>query len=51
MLSINDVRVLREGGQGFRDDRSKAVVIKRVAIGGRGSKNVQNCVTSFMDDL
>ena len=47
-----------EGGdQGFCDDSPKALVIKCVAMGnvlrweGCVSKIVQNCVTSFMDDL
>ena len=42
--------VLGGRGQGFRDDITKALVIKRVTMGGgEGSKIVQNCVTSFMD--
>ena len=45
--SINDVTTLGGMGQVFCDDSTKASVIKRVTIGGRG---VQNCVTSFMDD-
>ena len=39
------------GGYGFCDDRTKALVIKHVTMGGGGGpKNVQNCVTSLMDD-
>jgi hypothetical protein len=39
------------GGQGFCDNSTKAIVLKSVTIwGGGGSKNVKNCVTSFMDD-
>ena len=50
--SINDVTVLvGGGGQGFCDDSTQALVIKRVTIGGMGvSKIVQKCVTSFIDD-
>ena len=39
-------------GQGFGDDSCKALEIKIVMLGGgRGSKIVKSCVTSFMDDL
>ncbi len=41
---------LRGRGHGFCDSSTKASVIKSVTMGGGGSKNVQNCVTSFMDD-
>ena len=37
-------------GQGFCDDCTKALVLKTLTK-GRVSKNVINCVTSFMDDL
>ena len=37
-------------GQRFCDDSTKALVIKRVTVGGGGSKFVRNCVMSFMDD-
>jgi hypothetical protein len=30
--------------------RTKASIIKRVTMGGGGSKNIQYCVTSFVDD-
>ena len=46
--SINDVTVL--DGQWFCDDRTKALVIKHVTMGGGGSKILHNCVLSFMDD-
>ena len=45
--SINDVTVLRGGGQGFCDGSTKALVIKSVTM---GEKIVQNCVTSCMYD-
>ena len=43
----------RGGGQGFCDASNKALVIKSVTKGGGllGSIIVQNCVTSFMDDI
>ncbi len=34
----------------FCDNSTKASVIKSVMIGEGGSKHVQSCVTSFMDD-
>ena len=37
--SINDVTVLGGGGQGFCDNSSKSLVIKRVTIGGGGVRN------------
>ena len=45
-------RSLGGGVQGFCDDRTKALVMKRVTDdwGRGGSKIIQNCVTSFMDD-
>ena len=49
--SINDVTVLvGGGGQGFCDDSTKTLVVKRVTMEGGVSKIVQNCVTSFMDN-
>ncbi len=48
--SINDVMVRGGGGQGLCDNNTKPSVIKCVTMGGGGSKNVQSCVTSFMDD-
>ena len=51
--SINDVTVLGGGGgQGFCDDSTKVLVIKRVTMGELVPKIVPNCVTSFifMDD-
>ena len=53
--TVNDVK--EEGGKGFCDDSSKALVIKQVTMGEMGemgeggSTIVQNCVTSFMDAL
>jgi hypothetical protein len=44
--SINDHR---GGSQGFSDNSTKALGIKSVTK-GRGAKNIQNCMTSFMDD-
>jgi hypothetical protein len=38
------------GGQGFCDKGTKALVMKSVTIWKGMSKNVQNCVTSFIDD-
>ena len=40
------------GGQSFRDDSTKALVMKRVTMKGEGegAKIVQNCVTSFVYD-
>ena len=38
------------GIQGFCDDKSKALVMKRVTMGGGEVKIVQICVTSLMDD-
>ena len=50
--SINDVTALKGGSQVFCNDSTKASLLKSVTIKGlRGSKIVQNCVTSFMDDL
>jgi hypothetical protein len=37
------------GGQGFCVNSTKVSVIKSVTMGGGGSKNFQNCMTSFMD--
>ena len=48
--SINDVKVLGGGDQGFCDNSTRALVIKRMTMGGGGSKIVQNCVMSSMDD-
>ena len=48
--SINDVTILG-GSKGFFDDSTKALVIKCVTMRGEESNIVQNCVTSFMDDL
>jgi hypothetical protein len=49
--SIKDATVVRGGkGQGFCDNSTKASVIKIVTMRLGGSKNVQNFVTSFMDD-
>ena len=39
--SINDVTVLGGGGQGFFDDSTKALVTKRLTMGGEGVKNCQ----------
>ncbi len=39
------------GGQGFCDNSTKLSIIKCVTIGEGGQKNVQSCVTSFMDVL
>ena len=47
--SINDVTALGGGGQGFCYDRTKALFLKSVLMGGEGSQIVQNCVTSFMN--
>ena len=47
--SINNVTVLGDGDQRFCDDGTKAFLIKAWRW-GRGVKNVQNSVTSFMDD-
>ena len=49
--SINDVTVLGGGAQGFCDDSTKALLIKRVRMWGGGSKIIQNRVSLFMDDL
>ncbi len=38
------------GVQGFCDNSTKASVMKKVQRKGEGSKNVQNCGTSFMED-
>ena len=49
--SINDVKTLGGSGyQGFCDDSTKALVIKRVTMRGGGSIIVQNGMTSFVDD-
>ena len=48
--SINDIMVLGGRDQGFCDDISKALVMECMMMGGGGSKIVQNCVASFMDD-
>ena len=45
-----DVTVLGGGGQGFRDNSTKALVITHATMGDGGSKIVQKCVTSFVDD-
>ena len=47
-----EVTATERGGQGFCDDSAKALeyYIKSVTMGEEGSKYVQNCVTSFMDD-
>jgi hypothetical protein len=49
MLSTNDATVL-----GVKDFLTTvlgmAFVIRSVTMGGGGSQNVQNCVTSFTDD-
>ena len=37
--SINDVTVIGGGGQGFCDNRTKAIVIKRMMMEGVGVKN------------
>ncbi len=50
MLSINNVTVLRGKGSRIYDNSAKASVIISVMMGGGKSKNVQYCVTSFMDD-
>ena len=41
--------VIRGGGQRFLYDRIKTLEIQSIMMGG--SKIVQNCVTSFLDDL
>ena len=38
--SINDVK--EEGGKGFCDDSSKALVIKQVTMGGDGGGGINN---------
>ena len=51
-LSTNDVTDLGgEGGQGLCNDSTKALVIKCMTMGRGGSKIVQNCVTSLLNDL
>ena len=44
--SINDVMAIGGGSQGFRDDSTQTLVIKRVTMG----QGVQKCMTSFIDD-
>jgi hypothetical protein len=44
-------RSLRGRRQAICDNSIKASVIKNVTLGGEGgSKNVQNCVTSYIDN-
>ncbi len=47
---MNDDTVLGGGSQGILDNSTNAFVVKSVTMGGVGSKHVQNCMTSFMDD-
>jgi hypothetical protein len=47
--SINDVTALGGGVSSICDNSTKALLLKRMSIGG-GSKIIKNCVTSFMDD-
>ena len=49
-LSINIVTALLEWGQGFSDDITKALLIKKLDNGESDSKTVIKCVTSFMDE-
>ncbi len=49
--SINDVTVIRgEGGQGFCATVLRLQKKKYLTMGVEGSNNIQNCVTSFMND-
>ncbi len=47
--SINDATVLGGGGQLFCGNNTKASIIKSVTMGVGGLKNIQICVTSFME--
>ena len=52
MAKLDEVKRQRGRGQGFCDDRNKALVLKGVTV-GEGNQKLQIiriCVTSIMDD-